>query len=230
MILKGSQRGGCRQLGLHLLKTEENEHVEIHEISGFVSDDLLGAMDEIDAISKGTRCKQPLFSVSLSPPQSENVRVGVFEHAIAMIEERMGLQGQPRVIVFHEKEGRRHAHAVWSRIDPEKMTAVNLPFFKTNLKDIAKQLFLENGWKMPQGYVDSKLRDPRNFSLAEWQESKRTGVDPRDVKVAIRICYNQSDDLNSFARALEERGLFLAQGDSRAFVALGNLATRHDNL
>ena len=29
MILKGSQRGGAKQLALHLMKTEENEHVEI---------------------------------------------------------------------------------------------------------------------------------------------------------------------------------------------------------
>jgi hypothetical protein len=34
MILKASKRSGGRQLGAHLLKTEENEHVEIHEVSG----------------------------------------------------------------------------------------------------------------------------------------------------------------------------------------------------
>ena len=38
MILKASKRSGGRQLGAHLLKTEENEHVEIHEVSGFISD------------------------------------------------------------------------------------------------------------------------------------------------------------------------------------------------
>ena len=43
MILKGSQRGGAKQLGLHLLKTEENEHVELHDIRGFVSEDVIGA-------------------------------------------------------------------------------------------------------------------------------------------------------------------------------------------
>jgi len=32
MILKGSQRSGAKQLGLHLLKTEENEHVELHDM------------------------------------------------------------------------------------------------------------------------------------------------------------------------------------------------------
>lgn len=35
MIIKASQRSGGTQLGLHLLKTE-NEQVEIHEVSGFV--------------------------------------------------------------------------------------------------------------------------------------------------------------------------------------------------
>lgn len=93
MILKASQRSGAKQLGLHLMKTEENEHVEVHEISGFVSDDLMGAMKEAYALSMGTKCKQHLFSVSLNPPQNESVRVEVFEQACKMIEERMGLTG-----------------------------------------------------------------------------------------------------------------------------------------
>jgi hypothetical protein len=127
MILKASQRSGAKQLGTHLLRTDENEHVELHEISGFVSETLQGAMSEAYALSKGTKCKQFLFSVSLSPPANESVRVEVFEKAVNEIEERLGLKGQPRIIVFHEKEGRRHAHAVWSRIDSETMTAKHLP-------------------------------------------------------------------------------------------------------
>ena len=41
MILVASQRGGAKQLGLHLLCADENEHVEVHEISGFVSGDVV---------------------------------------------------------------------------------------------------------------------------------------------------------------------------------------------
>jgi hypothetical protein len=69
-------------LGTHLLRTDENEHVELHEISGFVSETLQGAMSEAYALSKGTKCKQFLFSVSLSPPANESVRVEVFEKSI----------------------------------------------------------------------------------------------------------------------------------------------------
>jgi hypothetical protein len=116
MILKASQRSGARQLSAHLMRTDENEHVELHEVSGFMSETLHDALLEAEAMAKGTQCKQYLFSVSLSPPAHENVRVEVFEQAVNAIEERLGLKGQPRAIVFHEKEGRRHAHAVWSRI------------------------------------------------------------------------------------------------------------------
>ena len=220
MILKGSQRGGAKQLGRHLLKTAENEHVEVHELSGFMASDLLGALREAEAISKGTRCKQFLFSVSLNPPERESVRPEVFETALAAIEERNGLSGQPRVVVFHEKEGRRHCHAVWSRIDPETMTARPLPFFKTKLREVSKQIYLENGWQMPRGLRDSKERDPRNFTLSEWQQAKRAKLDARDLKGAIQECWAVSDNRASFAKALEERGLFLAPGDRRSHVAL----------
>lgn len=220
MILKASQRSGGKQLGLHLLKTEENEHIEVHEISGFVADNLMGAMKEAYALSRGTKCKQYLFSVSLSPPATESVRVEVFEHACAMIEERMGLKGQPRIIVFHEKEGRRHAHAVWSRIDTETMTAKPLPFFKRTLTAIGKELFLENGWQMPDGFRDWRLRDPRNFTLAQWQQAKRASLDARELRATVQQCWSISDNGPAFAKALEERGLFLAQGDRRGHVAL----------
>jgi MobA/VirD2-like, nuclease domain len=220
MILKASQRGGGKQLGLHLLKTEENEHVEVHEVSGFVADSVRGAMKEAHALSRGTHCQQYLFSVSLNPPVGENARLETFELALKMIEERMALAGQPRIVVFHEKEGRRHCHAVWSRIDAATMTAKPLPFFKTKLREIARQLFLENGWKMPGGFADSKLRDPRSFTLDEWQQAKRAGLDAKALKEAAQEAWAAADSAASFGKALEERGLFLAQGDRRGHVAV----------
>lgn len=219
MILKGSQRGGEMAMGRHLLNPE-NEHVEVHEISGFIASDVLGAMKEIQAVAAGTRCKQPLFSVSLNPPETESVPVAAFEDAIDRIEKANGLEGQPRIVVFHEKEGRRHAHVLWSRIDAATMTAKPLPFFKTRLREVSKQLYLDHGWQMPAGLMDSKARDPKNFDLAEWQQAKRSGRDPREVKGTIQECWAASDDRASFSRALEERGLYLAKGERRGHVAV----------
>ncbi|WP_288806164.1 relaxase/mobilization nuclease domain-containing protein [uncultured Novosphingobium sp.] len=220
MILKGSQRGGGKQMGLHLLKTEENEQVEIHEVRGFMAETVLGAMKEAQAMASGTRCKQYLFSLSLSPPETENVATEVFEGALASIESKLGLEGQPRVVVFHEKEGRRHAHCVWSRIDAETMTAKQLSFFKSKLREVSKSLYLENGWKMPAGFLDSKERDPRNFSLAEWQQAKRAGMNAADLRGMVQECWAVSDNRDSFTKALEERGLYLAKGDRRGHVVM----------
>lgn len=54
MILKASQRSGAAQLGQHLLKTEENEHVEVHEVRGFMSENVMGAMKEAQAMARSS--------------------------------------------------------------------------------------------------------------------------------------------------------------------------------
>jgi hypothetical protein len=220
MLLKGSQRGGGQNLASHLMKMDDNEHVRLHELRGFASDGLHGAFKEIEAVSLGTRCSQYLFSLSLSPPQAAKVSEKDFELAVDRIERRLGLEGQPRAIVFHEKENRLHAHAVWSRIDAETMTAKQMSYFKTKLMGISRDLYLENGWKMPRGLENSAERNPTNFSLAEWQQAKRQGMEPRWLKQAVQDCWNRTDDRRSFEHALNERGLFLAKGDQRGAVIL----------
>lgn len=220
MILKGNQRAGGIQLAKHLLNKIENDHVTVHEVRGFISNDITGAFKEAYAISQGTRCKQFLFSLSLSPPETETVPISTFEDAIKDIEKHIGLEKQPRAIVFHEKEGRRHAHAVWSRIDLESMTAINLPHYKLKLRDISKQLYLENKWRMPLGFADSENRNPLNFSHAEWAQAKRMNTDPREIKKIFQESWAISDTAKSFENAIEEHGYFLAQGDRRSFVAI----------
>ncbi len=220
MILKASQRGGGQDLAAHLMRMDENEHLSVHELRGFASDNLRDAFREVEAISKGTKCRQYLFSLSLSPPADARVPVEVFEEAIGRIEERLGLEGQPRAIVFHEKEGRRHAHCVWSRIDADTMTARQMSFFKQKLVGVSRDLYLEQGWKMPRGLERVGERDPTNFTLAEWQQAKRQGIDPRWLKSTLQDCWQRSDNQGSFERALGERGLFLTRGDKRGFVVL----------
>ncbi|MGS4884963.1 AAA family ATPase [Roseibium sp. MB-4] len=220
MILEGAQRGGAIRLAEHLLNMHDNDHVEVHEVSGFLSTDLLGALQEAEAISKGTRCRQFFFSVSLSPPQTENVPNSVFETAITRIEEKFGLEGQPRAIVFHEKKGRRHAHCVWSRIDAAQMKAINLPHFKRKLTSLARDLYIEHGWEMPEGFRDAAQRDPLNYSNIEALQAKRINKDPKVIKQTFRQCWEASDSRAAFANALKEHGFTLARGDRRGFVAV----------
>ncbi|WP_170760715.1 relaxase/mobilization nuclease domain-containing protein [Ruegeria lacuscaerulensis] len=220
MILQAKERGDGPQLARYLLAMRDNDHVELHEVRGFIGDDLLDAFHETDAIAKGTRCENYLFSMSLNPPQGEQVSTESFENAANEIEQKLGLEGQPRAIVFHEKDGRRHAHCVWSRIDAESMTAINLPFYKRKLIEQSRKLFLEHGWDMPEGFQHWTLRDPLNFNRAEWQQAKRVKLDPRELKALFRNCWESTDSKSALQNALQERGFWLAQGDRKAFVAI----------
>lgn len=219
MYLNGNQRGGARDLAQHLLK-EENDHVEVHELRGFASDNLSGALYEAYAVSRGTKAKQFLYSLSLNPPEHANVPTEEFIETIDRVEKKLNMVGQPRAIVFHEKEGRRHAHAVWSRINSEEMKAIQMSHDATKLMDVSRELFLEHDWKMPEGLADRSKRDPRNFTLEEWQQAKRTEQDPRDIKAALQDAWAISDSKVAFTHALEERGYKLARGDRRGFVAI----------
>ncbi len=218
MILKGSQRGHGCQLTRHLMNADDNDHVEVHAVVGFLGDSVAEAFDEIEAISKGTRCHQPFFSVSLSPPPEERPSIATFEDAIARLAKANGLLDQPHVVIFHEKDGRRHAHAVFSRIDAQSMTAINLPHFKNRMQNLSRELFFENQWKMPNGLRDRRLKSPTNVTLAEWQAAKRRGKNAIDQKALIQQCWAVSDDMASFETALADHGYLLARGDQRGHV------------
>lgn len=223
MILKASQRAGARQLAQHLLNTHDNEIVEVAELRGFVANDLQGALVEAYATSRSTKCKQFMFSLSLNPPQDANVPVADFEAALAKIEQKLGLQDQPRAVVYHEKENRRHCHCVWSRIhiaDDGHLKAVQMSHFKRKLNDIAHKLYIEHGWTLPDGFKNKQSRDPRNFTLADWQQAKRNNQDPREIKAILQQCWQQSDSKASFEASLNDAGYVLARGDRRGYVAV----------
>lgn len=230
MILEGNSRGGAKNLADHLM-SHENDHITVHELRGFASENLHGALNESYAISRGTQCRQFLYSLSLNPPPDLRVSTAEFEAAIDKAEERLGLTGHPRAIVFHEKEGpggmRRHAHAVWNRINQETMTARNMSFDRDKLQDVSRELYREHGWRMPEGFADRSKRDPRNFTLAQWQEAKRQGKDPRETIDALQDSWAISDNRAAFDHALRERGFYLARGDRRGFVAIDTDGTIH---
>ncbi|WP_306051743.1 relaxase/mobilization nuclease domain-containing protein [Oceaniradius stylonematis] len=228
MILHGNQRGGAKDLALHLMK-DENETVQVVDVRGFISQDLMGALNESYAMSRATKCRQHVFSLSLNPPKGESVSDQDFLDAAELAEERLGLSKQPRIIVFHEKYGsdgqlRKHAHAVWSRIDTKsssgRMKAVQLSYTKRKLVDVGRELYIRHGWRMPHGFIDPKRRDPKNFTLAEWQQAKRQGRDAKTLKAMFQERWAISDSVGGFAHALEEQGFILAKGDRRGLVAV----------
>ena len=208
------------QLARYLLAMRDNDHVELHDVRGFVSDDLRGAFSEADAIATGTRCKNYLFSMSLNPPEGAKVSVEAFERAIAR-DRTEARPGKPAARHRLPRKGRAAACPCRLVADRrERMRAINMPHYKVKLRDVSRKLYLEHGWDMPRGLQDRSLRDPLNFTREEWQQAKRAGLDPREIKAVFQQCWEASDNKASFERALKERGFWLAKGDRRGFVAI----------
>lgn len=222
MILHGNTRGGASDLARHLLRDDENDYVHVLQVQGFASDDVAEAFQEIQAIASGTRCKKYLFSLSLSPPEKAGVTEEEFYDAVDRAEAALGLSGQPRVIVLHEKGDNRdrHAHAVWSRVNADEMKAIPMPFNRMRMKDVSRDLFIQHGWEVPRGLINAHERNPLNYTFDQYQQAKRQGKDARAIKAAIQDAWALSDNRTSFEHALEDRGFRLAKGDRRGFVAV----------
>ena len=75
MIIKGGSRAGASDLAAHLQRVDTNERMEVLEVRGTVSREVDGALREIEAMSSGTRCKNPLYHASINVPIHE--RLGI---------------------------------------------------------------------------------------------------------------------------------------------------------
>jgi len=63
------------------------------------------------------------------------------------IEARLGLKDQPRAIAFHIKDGYKHMHVAYSRIDPH-LKAIPMPFFVDRMMPVSRELEREWGLRV----------------------------------------------------------------------------------
>lgn len=228
MILKGNQRSGGADLATHLMNEFDNERIEVAQIRGTVADHLHGAFAEYEALAAGTRCKEPLYSLSINP--SAPLSRKQYDAAIDRIEQRLGLSGHARAVVFHVKHGREHAHVVWCRIDSVKMRAAQLSHDRQKLRSLAKELALEFGLSLPDGLAQDKGADrarKKEQTLAEKANADETGITPVQRRAEITEAYRRSDSAEAFRAALKEKGYILAHGDKRVHVVVDRFGKVH---
>ncbi|WP_442582120.1 relaxase/mobilization nuclease domain-containing protein [Mesorhizobium sp. ASY16-5R] len=216
MIPKASQRGGGKDLATHLLNAFDNEYVEVAEVSGAVAPDLHGAFAEWEAIATGlTKCRNYLYSLSVNPDlgQGQLSRAQYMDY-VDRVEKALGLEGQPRAIVYHIKSGREHCHVVWSRIDYQNEKAVHLAFDREKLMMVTRQFAREHGLELPQGYGPGRFDERRQkVSLYERAQERATGLSKEERQLKVTQAWRQSDSPKAFVRALEDLGYVLATGN-----------------
>jgi hypothetical protein len=143
--------------------------------------------------------------------------------AVDRLEQELGLEDQPRAVVFHLKEGRAHVHVVWSRIELERMTAISDSHNFRRHEIVARELEREFGHARVQGaHVerDGQPRPDRTPSHAEMQQAERNCVTPEQATAELTALWQRTDSGKTFVAALGEEGWSLARGDRRDYVAV----------
>jgi hypothetical protein len=230
MINKGTSCAGAFRLAKHVTRRDTNERVEVKEVRGVVAQDLLGALREMEAVACGARTAKPFYHASINTRADERLTDEQRAHAIDKLEESLGLTGQPRVVVVHEKKDREHTHIVWSRIDLDRMAAISDSHNFRKHEEVARALEKEFGHERVQGAHaerDGKERPARTPSHAEMLQADRTGVRPAAAKALMTDLWRETDSGKSFQAALETKWYVLARGDQRGFVAIDSEGGLH---
>ncbi len=226
MIPKGNQRAGGQQLATHLLNAYDNDRVEVAEVRGAIAQDLHGAFAEWYAEARATDCRKYLYSLSINPDHTQGPYSREhYDDFIRRTEKTLGLSGQPRAVVFHVKHGREHCHIVWSRIDTEKMKAVQLSHDRQKLRAVAQEYARDHNLTLPPGMRNDRGKDrfpdhSKTENLAEKQQEERSGTSKKQRMDQITQAWRESADARSFIKALDASGYYLARGDQRSYVVV----------
>lgn len=221
MIIKTSVRGHGAQLANYLLKEKKNDRAEILEQRGWNLPTLKGAFCITEEIAyTKTQCKNPFYHVAFRAAPGEVLTPEQWRFCADHLENQLGLKGHHRALVLHTYQGEKHLHVVWDRVHPHTFKAAELKYEHYRVKDAARTLEKELGLQR----VRDQKRDPEREltapTMAEEQQARRKGQDLKAIRSAIREAWQESQDGPSFMATLEARGLTLAQGDRRDYVAL----------
>lgn len=232
MVPKASQRANGQQLAIHLLNAHDNERVEVADIRGAIARDLPGAFDEWHAVSRVTRCKKYLYSLSINPDPAQGALTRrQYKDYIARVESKLGLSGQPRAIVFHIKEGREHCHVVWSRIIADQRKAVPISHDKLTLLTITRDFAKDHGIVLTENMQPpvkaSDRAPPDSVSLHERQQQERTGISKNDRVAEITGLWQETTAGKDFVDGLNSAGYRLARGDSVPYAVIDRYGEIH---
>ena len=231
MIIKGKSRAGPSQLAHHLGRADTNERVEILQLDS--AGTTAEAFRDWQTYTLATKGKLGLYHANIDPDTKYEMTPEQWTRAVDILEEELGLQGQPRAVVMHEKNGREHIHVVWSRADMDTLTLRSDSMNYQAHERASLRMEQEFGHEHVPGKHAKRDREAQTeFPAAEanhdeWQQGERGGIDHRERKAQVTALFEASDTGHAFKAALEDAGYVLARGDRRDFVILDEDAKVH---
>lgn len=230
MIINGGGRCNGGFFAKHLSNPDKNEAVKVIGFRNLAAEDIAGAFREMRAVASGTRCKDYFYHANINIMAHESLTPDQWEKAVDTLEKKLGLTDHARFVVQHTKNGRTHQHIVWSRIDIDRMRAVNMgkDYFSHQAvsRQLEKEFDLERGISvLGKGKEETRPeRRPENWEVFRGQES---GIDPLQLKKELTAIWKNTNNGKEFVTEIEKRGCVLAKGDKRDFVIIDPVGDVH---
>lgn len=160
MLIKANSRKNLTGRAKYLLHNKQNDRAEILDMQGIVfDDDPFLAYAEMSTVEG--KHKNPFLSASINPsPIGQEDRRMTREQwlrSVEILEKSLGLDGQPRIVVLHEKEGRQHIHVDWRREKDGKL--ISDSHMRHICVQAKKQMELEFGHTRTKDYDLHSIRE-----------------------------------------------------------------------
>ena len=216
MILKGSRIASidhARKMAAHLTKSE-NEVVKVWEANGTSLEDSLVQMQLLTKLTRGQR---GIYSVAINPRAGEDMTREDWDLAVEKIEKELGFVGQPRSIVYHEKDGRAHIHVCWSMVDQERGKLLDPQQDRPRLQSVAQALEQELGHAKTRRHANDNTVE---ITDKERMQESRTGRSVQERKDFFVNLWNADQTPEQFIQAVEAAGYILARGDKARILVV----------
>ena len=231
IVINGGSRCNGAYFAKHLINPDKNETVKVAELRGLAAKNIGQAFYEMKAVASGTRCKDFFYHANINPEKDETLTPEQWEQAVDELEKRLGLEGQARFVVEHQKKGRTHRHVVWSRIDVDRMRAIRMDYDYAKHQAVARQLEQEFGLKPGRSVIGPEVekgkrpdRRPKSWEVYRGQE---VAMDVTAMKKEITALWQSTSSAEAFVSAMEARGYILARGDKQDFCIVDPLGQAH---
>ena len=103
----------------HLENTEDNERAELREIRELNAGTLREALDEMKRLARANpRVKNFMYHADFNPRLNEHLSDAERDRAFEIFENERGIPpNTARIVMEHVKDGRKHWHVMWLRVD-----------------------------------------------------------------------------------------------------------------
>lgn len=250
-MIAGATRGtGGDALSRHLLKRQNGQEVVVMPARGLAADNLKGQIRELVASAAHGRTSRPVHHVHIDPPPDCVDPDAVIENFLKHYESEFSLEDAQRAGVYHTKNGRRHAHVMWSLVRDDG-SVVSLTHDHARREKVSRIVEFEHGLEFTKGKHNrsaaAALRKEGRADVADAMtaaglldgkrpvahstprqraQAERTSVPLDEIRNQALAAWKVSDDAKSFAVALHAFGSVVATGE-RGLVLVDRAAGTH---